>query len=94
MSELPPTALEEQFDGKGGTVFRQVEAPPCGERLDMPEHGVWLVCDLPRGHPINTKHCMVLAGKFPLRWCDDNCAHHCDGPLSTLYKLRCPGGTP
>lgn len=92
-AELPPMALEEVVNRVTGEItWRPVEAPPCGARLDMPEHGVRLVCDLPRDH--HGKHAMVLGGNYPLHWCDDNCAHRCDVPLSALYKIRTAGGTP
>lgn len=100
MPDLPPTALEMTFDETLGTmVFRPVEAPPCGERLDLDDHGVHLTCDLVRGHQDatnkpETKHRMVLPGtNHPTFWCDDDCAHQCLGPLSALAIIRRQGKT-
>jgi hypothetical protein len=84
MNEMPPLALVEDWGSKAR--FVSVEAPPCGNRLDLDEHGVHLSCDQPKGH--EGRHRQVLAPDHPVYWCDDDCAHRCSGPLSALAKLR------
>jgi len=92
MNELPPCALEPVVNGEGVTVgYEPVEAPPCGERLDLDDRGVHLVCDRPLGHerdPFRMKHRQVLPTNYPVLWCDDGCAHRCPGPLSALARIR------
>jgi hypothetical protein len=41
MNEMPPLALVEDWGSKAR--FVSVEAPPCGNRLDLDEHGVHLL---------------------------------------------------
>lgn len=76
-TELPPLALDYTDHG-----WCHVEAPPCGERLDIDSRGVHLVCDLPKGHP--SKHYDVIGPDniHAVKWCDDECAHGCEDFLS------------
>jgi hypothetical protein len=89
-ADFPAPALVELADGEG---FAPVEAPACGERLDLDDHGIHLRCDQVKGHgsrdnTFTGRHRQVLPGGHPVWWCDDGCAHVCSGPLSALHILR------
>lgn len=91
-AEFPASALEMYHEQINGHVyarrFRPIEAPACGERLDLDNHGLHLRCDEPKGHSALIKHRQVLPGDHPVYWCDDGCARRCTGPLSALFILR------
>lgn len=88
MPELPPMAFEYAGweVGSGRQLFLPVEAPPCGDRLFVPDHDIDLSCDLPRGHQTPSdatvhplKHRAILSrdkGHY-VTWCDGMCAHPC-----------------
>lgn len=91
MSSLPPMALEVTPDG----IVFPVEAPPCGERLDIPERGVHLVCDRPAGHTdpgdssvmaTRHRHIIRLSPPHAVAWCNDHCAQPCE-PLAGVLDL-------
>ena len=62
--------------------FMPVEAPPCGDRLIVPDHGIDLSCDQPRGHQERmpwTKHRAIIdhAKSHAVSWCNGDCSRPC-----------------
>jgi hypothetical protein len=88
-----PYALEEATDEQGRPCWLPIECPPCGQRLDLDDNGVHLVCDKPAGHneraswPPN-RHRQVLAAHEAAEWCVEGCAHVCSGPQMALAYIR------
>jgi hypothetical protein len=82
MTDLPPLAFEYGGMNEAGVnIFMPVEAPPCGERLLVPDHDIDLFCDLPESHERRGpfKHRAILdrsAGHF-VTWCDGECSNPC-----------------
>jgi len=86
-TDVPAPALVEMPDG----TYSTVEAPRCGNRLDLDSKGVHLTCDRIEGHTdeIGTgRHRAVLPVDHPVFWCGDECASMCSGPLSALAMIR------
>jgi hypothetical protein len=102
MTDLPRCAMELVFTIEGGVVYRPVEAPPCGARLDIDTRGVHLACDRIVGHQDEeredwSKHRAVIDAElgYALLWCEDDCAHRCQSWLAnevTTLKRAIEGG--
>jgi hypothetical protein len=93
VSSLPPSALEVTPEG----LVIPVEAPPCGQTLDIPEKGIHLVCDRPAGHQVAsgqgilaTRHRQIIQRDPPhgVGWCDDHCGQPCEPLSGVLDGLR------
>jgi hypothetical protein len=87
MSQLPPMALEVTPEG----LVIPVEAPACGERLDIPDRGIHLVCDRPAGHQaghLRHRQIIQLSPPHGVAWCDDHCAQPCEPLKGVLEGLR------
>ena len=87
---LPPVALEVMADG----YYRAVEAPPCGDPLDIDSHDIHLKCDRPANHS-EPRHRQVLSLQPPhaVQWCDDGCSRPCEPLRGYLQELRGYGRT-
>lgn len=91
---LPPAALEV---GPDGQVY-PVEAPPCGERLIIPDRNINLTCDRPAGHTTGPQACrhrqiLQLSPVHAVGWCDDACSRPCEPLRAWLDMLRDQGLT-
>jgi hypothetical protein len=91
MNDVPPMSLEVTPEG----LVVPVEAPACGERLDIPERGIHLICDRPAGHSscgyestvLSIKHRHILQMNPPqaVGWCGTQCAQPCE-PLRAVLE--------
>jgi len=89
LMELPPLGWIVTPDGKAVAV----EAPPCGEALDVPARDVLLKCNMPKGHSDRHSQILILIDRpvYWISWCDGRCSAPCDHLEGVIAQLRRTG---